>query len=83
MNDIIVKNNRNDYNNEKIVSKILIFVFRYIQNLNKMLIDIKRSTIIIFIQKFQFYICNIKIVNFICDKTNRHFDNLNIIKITK
>ena len=27
MNDIIIKNNRNNYNNQKIVSKIRIFVF--------------------------------------------------------
>ena len=53
MNDITIKNDRNNYNNKKIILEIHIFVFRYIQNLNKMLIDIKRSKIIIFNEKFQ------------------------------
>ena len=56
-------------------------MFRHIQNLNKMLIDIKCLKIIIFDEKFQFSIFDIKIFDFICDKTNRHFDNFKIIKI--
>ena len=54
VNDIAIKNDRNDYDNKKVVSKIRIFVFRHIQNLNKMLIDIKRSKIIIFMKCFNF-----------------------------
>ena len=83
MHDIAVKNDRNNHDKKKIVSEIRIFVFRHIQNLNKMLIDIKRSKSIIFDEKFQLYMSNIKIVNFVCDEANRHFDNLQIIKIIK
>ena len=83
MNDITVKNDRNDHDNKKVVLKIRIIVFRHIQNLNKMLIDIKRSKIIIFDEKFQFCMFNIKIINLICDETDRHFDNFKVIKIIK
>ena len=43
VNDVVVKKNRNDHENKKIVSEIRIFVLRHIQNLNKILIDRKRS----------------------------------------
>ena len=48
-----------------------------------MLIDIKRLKTIIFDEKFQFCIFDIKIIDFICDKTNRYFNNFKIIKIIK
>ena len=48
-----------------------------------MLIDIKRSKITIFDEKFQICMFDIKIVNFVCDETDRHFDNFKIIKIIK
>ena len=83
MNDITVKNDRNNYNNKKIVFKIRIFMFRHIQNLNKILIDIKRSKIIIFDEKFQFCMFDIKIIDFVYDKINRDFDNFKINKIIK
>ena len=56
-------------------------MLRHIQNLNKMLIDIKRSKTTIFDENFQFCMFDIKIIDFVCDKTNRHFDNFKIIKI--
>ena len=46
-----------------------------------MLIDIKRSKIIVFDEKFQFCMFNIKIIDFVCDKADRHFNNFKIIKI--
>ena len=48
-----------------------------------MLIDIKHSKIIIFNENFQFCIFDIKIIDFVYDETNRHFDNFKIIKIIK
>ena len=48
-----------------------------------MLIDIKHSKIIIFDEKFQFFMFNIKMIDYLCDKTNRHFNNFKIIKIIK
>ena len=83
MNDITVKNDRNDYDNKKVVSEIRIFVLRHIQNLNKMLIDIKRSKIVIFDKTSQFCMFDIKIIDFVCDEINRHSDNFKIIKIIK
>ena len=52
MNNIAVENDRNDYNNKKIVSEIRIIVLRHIQNLNQVLINIKRLQITIFDEKF-------------------------------
>ena len=83
VNDVVVKRNRNDHENKKIVSEIRIFVFRHIQNLNKILIDIKRSKAIIFDEKSQFCMFDIKIVSFVCDEIDRHFDNVKVIKIIK
>ena len=48
-----------------------------------MLIDIKRSKIIIFDEKFQLCMFNKKIIDFVCDETDRHFNNFKIIKIIK
>ena len=81
MNDITIKNDRDDYDNKKIVFEIRIFVFQHIQNLNKMLIDIIRSKITMLDEKFQFCMFDIKIIDFICDETHRHFDSFKIIKI--
>ena len=53
----------------------------HIQNLNKILIDIKRSKISIFDEKSQFCMFDIKIINFVCDRTDWHFDSFKIIKI--
>ena len=83
VNDITIKNDRNNHDNKQTVFENRIFVFRYIQNLNKMLIDIKRSRIIIFDEKFQFCMFDIKIVDFVCDEINRHFDTIKIIEIIK
>ena len=83
VNNIAIKNDRNDHDNKKIGFKTCIFVFRHIQNLNTILIDIKRSKIIIFDEKLQFCIFDIKIIDFIYDEIDRHFDNLKIIKIIK
>ena len=65
------------------MSEICIFVFRHIQNLNKILIDIKRSKVIIFDEKSQFCIFDIKIMNFVCDEIDRHFNIVKIIEIIK
>ena len=83
MNDVVVKKNRNNHENKKVVSEIRIFVFRHIQNLNKILIDIKRSKITIFDEKSQFCMFDIKIMNFVCDEIDRHSDSVKIIKIIK
>ena len=47
------------------------------------MIDIKSSKAIIFKEKSQFCIFDIKIINFVCDEIDRHFDNVKIIKIIK
>ena len=83
VNDVVVKKDRNNHENKKIVSEIRIFVFRHIQNLNKILIDIKRSKATISDEKSQFCMFDIKIVNFVCDEIDRHSDSVKIIKIIK
>ena len=83
VNDVVIEKNRNDHENKKIVSKIRIFVFQHIQNLNKILIDIKRSKTTIFDEKSQFCIFDIKIMSFVCDEIDRHFNSVKIIKIIK
>ena len=83
MNDVVVKRNQTNYNNNKVVFETRAFVLRHIQNLNKVLIDIKRSKIIIFDEKSQFCMFDIKIINSMYDKIDRHFDNVKIIKIKK
>ena len=65
------------------MSEIRIFVLRHIQNLNQILIDIKRSKAIISDEKSQFCMFDIKIMSFVCDEIDRHFDNVKIIKIIK
>ena len=48
-----------------------------------MLIDTKRSKTTISDEKFQFCMFDIKIIDFVYDETDRHFDSFKIIKIIK
>ena len=52
MNVITVKDDRDNHDNKIFFFEIRIYVLRHIHNLNKMLIDIKRSKITIFDEKF-------------------------------
>ena len=47
-----IKKDRNDHDNKKIILKIRIFVFRYIQNLNKTLIDINVRKLLYLMENF-------------------------------
>ena len=69
VNDITIENDRNDHDNQKVVFKIRI--------------DIKRSKIIILDKNSQFCMFDIKIIDLVCDETDRHSDNFKDIKVVR
>ena len=56
-------------------------IFVYIQRLNEVLADLKRFKFTISADKSQFCCDEIRIVKYICDENERHFDIAKVIKI--
>ena len=82
--DINVKKSQNIFEKyKKILFEIRKKIFEHIQWLNEILTDFEKIDCIIFDEKSQFCCADIRIVKFICDDDERHFDIVKIIKIVK
>ena len=81
LNDINVKDSKTKYDDEKVASSICRYILEHIKSLNVVLTDLKRASVIIFEVKSNFCMFEIKIVEFVCDADERHFDITKIIKI--
>ena len=73
----------NTFNDEEVVFDIRRYMLIHLQNLNHCLADIKKTRSIIASAKSQFCMSKIKIVEYICDAQERHFDTIKIVKILK
>ena len=51
MDNIGVKGPKTDYNNKEVIPRIRKFILKYIQNLNKVLYNIEKASIIILEKK--------------------------------
>jgi DNA-dependent RNA polymerase auxiliary subunit epsilon len=83
LNNIRVKGPKTRYNNKE-VSRLLgvyRFILEYIQNLDKVLADFERANTIVATTKIKLYIIGIKIVEFICNISERHLESEKVIKI--
>ena len=69
------------YNNKEFAPGIRQYVIEYIQNLNKILADLKWVGVTIARVKSQFCQAYIKIVKFICDADGCHLDISKVLKI--
>ena len=81
LDDVGVKRPKTKYNNEEIAPEIRCYVFEYIQNLDKVFLDLERARVIIAGAKSQFCRGGIKIVGYICDTDDRHPDTSKVLKI--
>ena len=76
INNIRIKELKNRYNDKEIskLFNIKRFIFKYFQNLNRILAELKRAGIIISIKKFYFYLADIKIISFVYDYKDKYLD---------
>lgn len=81
LDNMAVKGLKITYNNEKVAPGIRRYVFKHIQNLDKILTNLKQVGIIIARAEFQFCQASLKIVDYICDAAGYHPDTLKVLKI--
>ena len=83
INDVDVKGLKTKYKNEEIseLSEIQRFMMKYLQNMNCILMNLKGTELILIVLKLMFCFLKIKLVEFICDKNERHSDSKKIVKI--
>ena len=65
LNDIAVKESQISYNDEKVLLKIHHYILKFIQNLNKVLVNIECTERCVFSEKSQFIMKRFKIIDFI------------------
>ena len=83
VDDINVDDSRSNYNNKKILFKMRLYILKHIQWLNAILMNLKKTDCTISNEKFQFYVADFKIVDFVCDSNDRFFKMTKMIKILK
>ena len=83
LNDIIVKESQISYNDEKVLSKIHHYILKFIQNLNKVLVNMKCTEKCVFDEKSQFIMKRLKIVDFICEFNECSLKTVKVLKIVK
>ena len=76
IDDIRIKEPKSRYNNKEIseLSDVKRFIFKYFQNLDRVLAKLKRVSITISAKKSYFCSANIKIIDFVCDYKDRYSD---------
>ena len=76
INNIKIKELKSRYNNKEVskLSSVRRFVFKYFQNLDRVLTELKRVNIIISAEKSYFYSANIKIISFVYNYKNKYPD---------
>ena len=85
LNNIGIKDNMDNYNNEEMLGLpgIRKFMLEYFQNLDKVLANIKRAGIIISGKKSKFCVKGIKVIGYIYDTDRRYPEIAKIMIIVK
>ena len=83
LNDIAVKEPQISYNDEKVLSKVCCYILKFIQNLNKVLVNMKCAERCVFSEKSQFIMKRLKIVDFICKLNECFSKTVKVLKIVK
>ena len=84
IDDIEVKERKKRRKSEKELNLIFEMrqsIFIHIQQLNEIFVDLKRFEFTISANKFQFCCDEIRIMRYICDENEQHFDIVKVIKI--
>ena len=76
INDIRVKGPKSRYNNKEVseLSGVRHFIFEYLQNLDRVLAELKRADITISAEKSYFCLANIKIIGFVYNYKDKYPD---------
>ena len=83
LNDIEVKELKTDYKEKEVLSGIQWFILKHIQNINKVLCDAECAEITVVKEKSQWFMTEVKIVEFIYDHEKHHLNQIKILKITE
>lgn len=81
LDNIGIKKWKNIYNNQELLLEIWHYLVNYIQNLNAIFANLKRTDITILKAKSQFYYADIKIMGYIYDSKEWHLDISKVLKI--
>jgi hypothetical protein len=81
LDDIEIKSSKIKYDNEEVTFDIRRYILEHIKSLDAMLVDLKKASITISILKSHFCMIELKVMSFICDADDRHFDTIKVIKI--
>jgi hypothetical protein len=83
LDNIGVKGLKSRYNDEEVsdLSDVRRFVLKYIQNLNVVLINLKRARATVSIKKSIFCIIKLKIIKYIYNADGKHSDAKKVLKI--
>ncbi len=66
LNNIAVKESQTDYNDEKVLIEVCWYILKTIQNLDKVLINVKCTNRSVSDEKSQYIMKQLKIVEFVC-----------------
>jgi hypothetical protein len=81
LDDIEIKSSKIKYDNEEVASSIRRYIFEHIKSLDAVLVDLEKASITISTLKSHFCMIEFKVISFICDADDRHFDTIKVIKI--
>ena len=81
VDDINIKDSRSNYNEKEVLSENRLFIMKHVQWLNAMFMNLKKTDCTILNKKFQFYMFELKIFDFICDSNDRFSKTAKVIKI--
>jgi len=80
LNDVAVKGPTSTYNNEEIEPSLRRYVVKHIQNLDKVLYNLKRARCTIR-AKSQFCMSGLRLVSYVYDAKGRKLDSAKILKV--
>ena len=83
LDDIAVKESQTDYDGEEILIEVHHYVLKSIQNLNKVLVNVKCAEGCVFSEKSQFVMKKLRIVEFICGLKECFLKTVKVLKIVE
>jgi len=83
LNNIVVKEPQTDYNDEEVLMKVRQYILKTIQNLDKVLINVKCADKSVSNEKSQYIMKQLKIVGFVCRSNERSFVINKVLKIVQ
>ena len=83
LNDIKMKGSKTNYNRMKALSNVWGFILKHIQNLDKILCDLKKVELTVVEVKSQWCMLEIDVISFMCNLKGCYSDSVKILKIVE